>query len=42
MMGKCKLFPEWKELHYAAKTTSALCKYLHRQHANTELAKNSE
>lgn len=28
--------------YYTGNTTSALCKYLHRQYANTKLAKNPE
>lgn len=33
---------KWKQLYYAANTASALCKQLHRQHANSKLDKNPE
>lgn len=39
-MVKWRLHP-WQK-HYTANITSALCKHLHRQRANTKLAKNAE
>lgn len=38
----CTLRQAQEQLHYAANTTSALCKHLHRQQANTKLAKEEE
>lgn len=39
---KCRLHLEQEQQHYTANTTWSLYKYLHRQHANTELVKNRE
>lgn len=41
-MVKCKLHPGLKQLNYTGNRTSALCKHLHSQDANTKLAKNPE
>lgn len=31
-----------QKMHYIANRTSALCKHLHKQHANAKLVKNVE
>lgn len=41
-MVKCKLHPGLKQLNCTGNRTSALCKHLHSQDANTKLAKNPE
>lgn len=40
VMVKCKQLLGKKRLHYVTNTTSALYNHLHRQHANTKLAKS--
>lgn len=39
---KCILHPEQKQLQCAAKSTLALCKHKHKEHANVKLAKDPQ